>query len=489
MQLTNKILNRLVEPFIVSQIEQPDCTFLRVNAVKLLTWNRLDLAFKLAFLDLKDKNSSFSEEIYWHDIKSQTLGSFEEFGAEEKNNFSKYKASFLSTYNNIKENGFDEGKSLIPLSESGSVINGAHRLASAIHTNQEVGCVKTNLPVMRCDYQYFLDRAVPQYILDYVVTKYIEYADDVFLGFLWPSGKSNIHESLNEFGNIVYMKKIKLSATGAFNLLFELYKHMDWLGNRANGFQGVKKKLLECFPTFDDVYVIAFQEGNFDDVLKIKRRVRDINEIGYSSIHITDTKDEAERISKLVFNDNGLHFLNFSNPHKFLYSEELTELTDFLSKNEIKAQNFLVDGSFVATLYGLRKSMDIDYLSDEKIRHQSDSYDAHDSELQFHGIAKEQLIYNPSFYFEYLGIKFISFSQLFDMKQVRGEEKDLNDCRLMQSYISNDKVAVLLFSFKQKLFYSKLKTHKFMLKYSLATLNKIGLYRAVRFIYRYIKGV
>jgi hypothetical protein len=153
---------------------------------------------------------------------------------------------------------------------------------------------------------------------------------------LWPSAVGAREEALSHFSNIIFSKDLKLTSNGAFNILYELYKHMDWVGNERNGYSGIQQKLLECFPRLDKVKVIVFQAKEFDDVLAIKEKIRNIYNIGFSSIHITDTKEEAIRISRLLFNENGLHFLNYgqlTKNQKIL--DKLDKFKEFLLQNEI----------------------------------------------------------------------------------------------------------------------------------------------------------
>jgi len=320
--MPNLILKRskvkaLVEPFIFATLGRPSYEILSLPAVCFLTWNRFDLGFKLLYLDLKEKNSAYARQVYENDIRSQTLGSFEEYGSEAKNSFEKYLKEFEETYQSIKRRGFDAQSRLIPLSDVGTIINGAHRIAAAIHTGRNVSCIRTEQPIMSCDYQYFFHRNVPASVLDSVANKFIEYAEGVYIAFLWPSGKGNLKVTESEFSNVIYKKQISLRATGGFNLIVELYKHMDWIGSADSGYPGAKQKLIECFPGLDPVTVIAFQADSIEDIKQIKDRIRQINDIGFSSVHITDTKEEAVRISKLLFNENGIHFLNHADPTGF----------------------------------------------------------------------------------------------------------------------------------------------------------------------------
>jgi len=490
MRLSKDSLEPTIEFFIFNKLMLSEYAVKTYCANELLTWNRLDLAFKLAYLDLKGANSTLANKIYQEDIRSQTLGSFEEFGNEEKNSFQKYVDEFEATYENIKTSGFDEKKSIIPLSAAGTIINGAHRVASAIHLKESVNCIHTELPIMTCDYNYFHERNVSPALLDLVVNKFIEYADNVYITFLWPSGKTNFSETLAEFPDVIYKKEVFLSSNGGFNLIVELYKHMDWVGTAESGFAGAKQKLIECFPNFESFFVIAFQSDSFEEVQKIKARVRKINNIGFSSVHITDTKEEAMRISKLVFNENGRHFLNFSQPFKYSIVEKLNVFDEFLFSMHLNKDDVLIDGSVVLALYGIRKNADIDFLTSSQYCTASDDkeFEDHDSELIYHNVEKQSLIYNPAYYFEYLGFKIISFYQFYEMKSSRNEEKDKNDIKLMKALIDNNKFKQLTARVRQSVFYFKIKSKKVVLDVAFKILHFTGLHGVVRGFYRKLKS-
>lgn len=485
-QLVNK-----VEPFIYSNLKENTYELRSIYSGDLLTWNRFDLAFKLFYLDNKQNNKKLSEMVYKNDIKAQTLGSYTEYGnEEEKNSLDIYISSFNKTFEDIKNNGFDEKKTLIPLSADSSVINGSHRIASAIFLNKNVTCIKTEQESMVADYKYFYDRGVSSDILYLVVKKFIEYSPNTYIAFLWPSGCAAREESESKFSNIVYKKNIKLTPTGGYNLLIELYKHMDWVGSAKNSFPGAKQKLIECFPNFDSFTVIVFQEDNLSKVRAIKESVRKIHNIGFSSIHITDTKEEAIRISKLIFNENGIHFLNFANPYKFTHlKNELNTLQSFIEDKSIKKSDVLIDGSVTLSVYGIRKNSDIDLLLSENIsiKFKGSEYESHETELKYHRKEKVDLIYDPSYFFEYDGVKYVSFNQLYKMKINRGEKKDLIDCELMSISLENNNFKKNKAKLIQTIFYLKIKTSKNLRTYLINILSVTRLYRPLRYLYRLIK--
>ncbi|WP_111638652.1 hypothetical protein [Marinomonas shanghaiensis] len=483
-------VNGLVEDFLIESLDDTEYLKKTMRAVELLTYNRFDLALKLAYLELKNKAPSIARNIYFHDIRSQTLGSFEEFGNENKKTFDIYVKSFCDTFLNIELNGFDSAITLIPLSLNGTIVNGAHRVSSAIYLNKDVACIETNLPEVSPNYMYFYERNVPSEILDIGAIKFSEYSENTYLAFLWPSGRENYNAVEQLFSKVVYKKKIELNSQGGLNLLVELYKHMDWIGSESNNFPGAHQKLFECFTDFKPLTVIMFQSDSLEQVQALKKKVRAINGIGFSSIHITDTKEEAIRISKLIFNENGLHFLNHAKPYKIRKVHET--LKKLGEKNKVSGinQDFVLGGSMTLGVYGLRDPKDVDYIANDFyiLDEYNEIIEPHDSQLEFHKIDKVQLIYNPNYYFEYLGFKFFSFNQTFDFKRNRGEAKDVNDCEIMKSIMERKLFRFYIAKYRQIILYKKILLKRESKKIIFYILNKTSTYNLVRKIYRKYKS-
>ena len=480
-----------VEHFIFGQITHPNVYIDRFEAADLLTANRFDLAFKLAFLKYREVNAELSQTIYWHDIRSQTLGRFEEYGNPEKNNFDVYVSDFRKTLADLQENSFDETRTLIPLSSNGRILNGAHRLACAIFSEETVVGVDTGLPDVSPDYRYFLERNVPPTIMDIAADTFCDFGKNLYLAFLWPSGRGNYEVTRGAFENIVYEKMLTLTPNGGLNLLIELYKHMDWVGSADQGYTGAQKKLVECFTDFKPFSVILFQCDSLEKVREIKQKVRDVNAIGFSSIHITDTREEVSRVASLIFNECGVHFLNYGKPYTYRSTIERLEALRGLSASAL--ENLVVDGSMTLALYGVREARDVDYLSvcDTSSLAEGLSFDfeEHDSQLVYHGVSKEELIYNPEFYFKYSGVKFVAFDQSFKFKKRRGEGKDIVDCEVMQSSIEGFSAAMVAARVKQYFFYWRVVLKNRSIVIGLALLRSTGTYETARRIIRRLRSL
>lgn len=462
--VTNKEnIKDFIEPHIYSLLTEKEYEVFDIASNKLLTYNKLDIAFKLFFLEYHKILPLLAKEVYKADIKAQTMGEFKEFGNEDKDSFDKYIQQFVSTYENIKNYGFDSNKTIIPLAKNNTIFNGSHRVASSIFLSQKVQVANLKLPILEGDYRFYYARGVSEEILELAVLKFIEHCpDNIYLAFLWPSGKGRKKEALSCFSNIVYSKEISLNFNGSFNLLYELYKHMDWIGNKKNSFLGIQQKLTEAFPEQKAFQVVLFNAESLEKVREIKEKVRKIYNIGFSSIHITDTKEESLRIARLLFSENGLHFLNYAKPNKYWSThQKIKEFKKFLNDKSINEKDIVVDSSMILSLYGIRQSNDIDFITScGDIDFIEGKIENHENELKFHDEDKNELIYNPKFYFYFDGLKFISFKQLYKMKKNRAEKKDINDCMLMEAFLSDSHSKKFLATLKQKLLFTKVKVRK-----------------------------
>src|SRR5690606_19052493 len=155
-------------------------------------------------------------------------------------------------------------------------------------------------------------------------------------------------------------------------------------------------------------------------------------------------------------------------------------------KSNVDPRDVMVDGSMTLAAYGLRESKDIDYLSSCQIDVGLNDLDvdAHDSELDYHKVSKESLIYDQNYYFQYSGLKLVSLQQLYEMKNCRQEEKDIIDCGLMESCFSGSSSRVAISRIKQFFFYQKIKQVNNLRNISLMLCRITGVYYPLRFLYR-----
>ena len=462
--INKEAVKNKVEPFIYNKINLPEVEV--HNEVPVLTHNRFDLAFKILFLEsILNFKTKRAEDIYKEHIRAFSLGSFKEPGNEDKNSLNKFINTFKSLYEDIKTNGFNENTILVPLSKDGTILNGAHRTAICIYLKKQLRVVNTMLKAHQYDYNFFYNRNVADDILDEVATKYVEYSENIYIALLWPTAQGKDKEIEEIIPNIVYRKNVDLNNNGAHNLLSEVYFGENWIGNKENNFKGVKKKLVECFKNKSALRAIAFQAESLDKVLEIKEEVRKLFNVGKHSIHITDTKDEAVQLSRMLFNNNSIHFLNHAKPNTILSTHEKIEKFKInILKNKVDFKNVLLDGGIMLSLYGVREASDIDYFiagKDKLKDFENLDIEVHDKELVFHNKEKIDLIFNPTNYFYFNDLKFVSYKQLYEMKRNRYKKnlntKDKNDYQIMDAMIEKKTIKKHFYYIKQVLYYQGLK--------------------------------
>ncbi len=480
-----KRILKKVEPFLhhyITDAISPKSK--RKKSSDLMTWNRFDLTFKIFFLEQMHIDFELGEEVYCSHIKAFGMGKYQEPDNPNKNSKDAFIKVFKGILNNFKEKGFDENLSLIPIAIDGSIVNGAHRLAAAIFLKKNVSYINTSAPPHIYDYNFFKERNIPASLLDLMACKFIEYTKNTYLAFIWPStfGSEVIVERYID--KVVYKKIINLSYNGAHNLLTQIYAKESWIGTFENNYEGVKGKLFECFRINKPLTVIAFQAKNLKDVLAIKRKIRSNFSLGKHSIHISDSPAESLSLSRLIFNENSIHFLNYAKPTKYLST---LKYLDFIKTRKFFSgtvkDSVMFDSGFVLALYGLRETSDLDFISisqkDEIFKSNDLSIHNHNNQLTFHKKSKQQLFANPENYFYYDNIKFVSFNQVYKMKKNRSELKDKIDCHLMNSITEKNIIKPFIFRLIQCFFYVRLKFYYFfyylLKKFSLLEFAKLLL--------------
>lgn len=461
-----KNLVGLIEPEILAQIaEQSSSINIETKKLLELTHNRFDLAFKLYFLQgLNMKQSSdYRELCYKQHIKAFSEGTYSEPNNPEKNSYKQFKKVFEMLFNNIKIDGFDANKSLIPLAQDGSILNGAHRTATTIFFAQPASVLQTQLPARDFDYLYFKQRGVPNVMLDNVAQTFIEYDPKCFLAIVWPAANGHDSEVEKILAKVVYKKRVKLNYNGAHNILAEAYQSEAWLGDENKNFPGIKNKLVECFPNFKEVKVYLFKSDNLEQVLQLKDQVRGLFNIGKHSIHITDSQEETLRLGRLLLNENGVHFLNYAWPRKFLTGAVSAATPNIAAESDLVISNDRI----LMDLYGLRK---YEIKDTEKSGAIDISFDKNLGEVLDH----------PRNYFWYKGRKHIALKTLLLMKAQRNQPQDIKDIALIKPLMRDSKSRENYDLIYCKFYYKKIKFIRSVKLTVAQILIKLGVFDLIK---------
>jgi hypothetical protein len=432
-RMTSAEVLRRVDPFLAEHIDPGEHEIIRLDPRSLLAPSRFDLGVKLLFLEDLAAGNLCHLDLYDEHIRLFSLGKYEEPGKSPKHNLDDYVSSFSLLHANMQERGFDETESLIPLDRNGRLLNGSHRVASAIALGlSEVPCVRTRAVAGTYDFRFFRERGASTALLDLSAGCIARWLPACRVALLWPASRIDEAVAHELIPDMYYQKEIQLSADGARNLVAEVYRGEAWIGSRETGFRGAEAKAVPCFDSERPLRVVLFVEADAAQVLRLKERIRERAGVGKHSIHIDDTHERSVEIAEVVFNSNTLHFLDRSRiARTTAIWDQVESLVSECRRVGVDRRKIIVDGSAVLAMYGLRDARDLDYLSTSPDAAGIRGFDAHAEVVEFHECSADTLIRDARRHFTHRTVRFVSLPQLRAMKLRRAEPKDLADCSLI----------------------------------------------------------
>lgn len=423
-----------------------DYKICEIPARDLIKWNRFDLMAKWLFIQDKEKGliDGCGRRVYFDNINAFSCGKFFEPGTDEKNSYDKYLEELECLIADIKQNGFDSRKSLIPVGENDDLVDGSHRVSVVSFYNKNISVIR--FPELKrvysYDYRFFRKYLMSDVSMGYMAIQYAKLKRNCFMACLWPrvdlSQTDKVEEIIRSIGNIIYSQDVYLTYQGMSNFMIQVYGHQAWTGSIENHFAGVKGKVDACYRPGQPVRTYLFEADSLEEVVDAKKRIREIFQIENHSIHISDDWQETLDMTEMLYNRNSVEFMNRAMP--YVYSKvykKLIELKQFIENNGYDKSRFIVDSSAVLEVCGLRQAADLDFLSDYALetKGQIEGVDNHLSQLPYYNISLKDMLYNPENYFYFEGMKFISIPRLIEMKNNRGEEKDIRDVKLLKGFL------------------------------------------------------
>ena len=412
-----------------------------VNAKDLIVSERIDLIAKLLYVRARCENlqTNYFTDLYKATIESFSDGTFLEPGNPAKNSFSKYIEEFDRIISSVKSHGFDPNKSIVPIGENGSIIDGAHRVAACAYFGEEINVLKINGANVVYDINYFKKKLLDNAFLSFSMYEYAKTKTDIHVVCVWPrcsaTQKATIEKRLRNDLKVIYKGSVLLSFKGLRNFLLQTYRKAKWIGTVKDNFFGLNAKVDACFGEKSKLDFYVIEESDLQKLISLKNKIRAEMKLGNDSIHSTDTHEEAVEMLGSLLNENSIFFLNNAEPDK--YCDTFSKMLEFqkeLIQRHINYDDIVLDAGVVLSLYGIRPSNDTDYLTklDEKIP----CADNHNSQLTFYRKTIDDLLYNPKNFFYFFGLKFTSIQNIFQLKKNRNEIKDQEDILLMEVFFN-----------------------------------------------------
>lgn len=488
INIKGKIDNYIVTSFNIDLTKKYDVEY--IKARDLVTANRIDLIAKIKYIEAIDKgyNTNFFEDLYRETIAAFSDDTYKEPGNKEKNSFKKYIKVFNELINEIKINGFDIDKSIIPVGKNNTIMDGAHRVSIAAYFDLEIPIVRFDQVEIKYDADFFKMKQMNLEYINYLIFEFCKLKNNIYAVCLWQKCSfddvSNSIKKIKENFNVVYNYKINLNYNGLKNLMIQIYNKHDWVGSYKNHHKGVLTKVDNCYSENKEINIILVEANNIDDILKLKNNIREKVNIGNHSIHSTDNIEETLQLLSLTINENSVYGLNNYDPDKYYQFNIMFEkLKETIKKNNIPIDDLVVDSSSIMALFGIRENEDIDIIISEKYIDLFDEIglDNHNNQISFYNNSIDDLLYNPSNYFIYNEIKFLTLDNLLIMKKNRNEQKDKEDVILINNTLfSNKKSKNFKILLNKKIRKLKRKTKKYFIDF----FKKIGCFEMCRRLYK-----
>jgi hypothetical protein len=483
--LPQEKLEGLIEPEIYGRLSKDEYPVYKADSHELLTYKRFGIPFKLIFLQMLDKCYEYGEEVYLNHIRAFSYGTFTEPGNPEKVTKDKFVETFINIYEEISNAGFNVKKSVLPLSSKLHIKNGSHRLAAAIYSNEDVYCIKTENLGPNFNYRFFYERDVKPDFMDAAAVVFAEFSVNSNLAIIWPGASAGESEIESILQKIVYKKKVALTDNGADNLIQLLMNK-----NSGKEYSLLRETAEEVFNKDNTITIYLFQADE-NEMSGIEEQLRTINQDVFAKLTLVKDSEVVLNFSRLFFNIHALHFLNYAHADKYPdWRKKIADFKKAIDDSELDVNDFVIDSGILLEMYGIRPSDKINYISpsDDILLPDNTRFVCHNDLAGNYNVPVSSLIYDPRNHFNFFGVKFVSFNNLYAFKKKRAAGKDVEDLKLMDELPLIKRKRINPERIKQKLYYYYHLAFDRTEKFAGNTLRKVGLYDLINKYYLKVKA-
>ncbi len=450
----------------------------QIPAKKLLTKNRFDVAIKLAYLKYREWSPEFATRCYDKHIRAFGLGNYVEPNQPHKDCLEAFLLDFERTARSIQHDGFDERISVIPLARDGSILNGSHRVASAIAAGKNVTCIKLDVTPSTYDYKFFVQRGVDQSIALAALEAVATYVPTVRAALIWPREAVLTTAHASELTNAAYFSEsISVSLKELAACIRQVYAGSEWLGNPKNGYKGSFEKASNCYVEGQDLRLVIFDSEDFSNISNLKERIRALGGSGKHVLHISDGIEDSKAAWRSLLNIN---FRLATAIERFDYGvrrdERVCDIHSALRDLQISSDECCIVSGSVMEVLGLRDARDVDVISRRQPTKSGDLLDFSEGKNSYLHHSPDQIICDPTYHFHYNGIKYLAPEELRKFYANRyGEAGDVKD-RMSSALIPVlDKSSGFWQGVGAKIFFAKLKAVRSLKSVVRSSLKKAGL--------------
>lgn len=436
--ITKRLNKRRVDESKIST----DLKVYEVDPQTLVNHRRFDIMAKYIYCWFRENGieSDWGSRLYEDHL--WVFNRYDEDDASGKKGIRSFISSFNSTLQSIKEHGFDEEVSLLPIGENKTPLDGAHRLTAALLYNKRVKVIQTQENGVNYNYEFFRKKGLLTRWSDAMAYQYCKVNQNTFILILFPDavGKKNeVKRILEIYGDIYYEKNINLTQDGIINLRTYLFNDLNRNEN-------------DC----DQLSVLVFETSEFNHVSKVSEQMKELYKAGNHIFYINQTHKVTVALAQMLFNENSIYFLNHTTLNfDGAFTNLLSEYKGYLANHNLNHERFCVVSDAVLAACGLGDSSKLEFIhfgyGDLEKGTGFGSLESYNNQLRDCRKTKDDIIFNPENHFYFDGIKFASLQAVKDMKKRKNGPKSKEEIRMINKYLGRRyKIDTELFNYTMK---------------------------------------
>lgn len=173
-----------------------------------------------------------------------------------------------------------------------------------------------------------------------------------------------IKNMIKQTGELVLEHAVYLNRQGLRNYMIQIYGQEKWAGNCYNHFRGIWTKVDQCYVKDKPIHVFGLECNQFTNVVRLKEKIRAYCQIGKSSIHTSDTKEESDQMLRLLLHKNTVHFMNTVWPDAYPYLiSRIRRLAKKRDKCRVDVEDLVIVSESILTLYGRERRRKISWIT------------------------------------------------------------------------------------------------------------------------------
>ena len=398
-----------------------------VDPDSLTSASRLDVFARTEFVRarLSGLGETWSRDLYRSFLVANEIDG-KEVENGEKSTISQYFRAFERLIDSMQEAGFDLSKGCIPVSTAG-IVNGAHRLATAMILGIPIAIESTDDPFGVYDYRWLDNRGIKSVFVESMAMSLLARSNNARATLIFDHQKNTIDEletQISYAADVVIRRRIHLSEIGKRRIIQLAYDHNDWWEDSR-----LEQMTAERFTSGDSHCDVIFTiERNLDTLQERKTNLRQLLPAGSfeRTLHGTDHYFDTIYLAESLLNKNSVLFLNSAPIGSEARIMKLVGGPILSLEPSKHPRNWCIDGSAVLEIHGLRVAKDIDYLmiNDSTIpKILLKNGDNHLPEYLHSKVRIDEIILDPRMHMIYKGIKFATLENFVARKF---ESKDIN---------------------------------------------------------------